>query len=143
MWDRRSRSTRAARLAAPALILLVVLVGIGPDHVTGPATPPALAAGPTGLRKLEQKSRDITATRKLARRSEIDFAGRDIAGFWLLHTINSATAALRHELSKRAHPQELYTELLRLAGALCTFDRVADPQKLPLYDHNSPGVCFQ
>ena len=54
--------------------------------------------------------------------SRTDFSTREIASFWLLHAINSALAPLRHLLiAKRGHPEELYVELSRLAGALCTF----------------------
>ncbi|MFL6449171.1 MAG: type VI secretion system baseplate subunit TssK [Bryobacteraceae bacterium] len=94
------------------------------------------------IEKLEQKSGDLSLTRKTPRRSMVGFAGRDIAGFWLLHTVNSALAALRHQLEKRAHPKETYLEMLRLAGALCTFNRDSNPDTLPLYDHDSPGTCF-
>ena len=94
------------------------------------------------IQKLEQKSNDLSLTRKTPRRSIVGFAGRDIAGFWLLHTVNLALAALRHQFDKRAHPQETYLEMLRLAGALCTFNRDSSPATLPLYDHDSPGACF-
>src|SRR5205814_9138714 len=50
------------------------------------------------IQKLEQKSGDLSLTRKTPRRSAVGFAGRDIAGFWLLHTVNSAIAALRHQV---------------------------------------------
>jgi type VI secretion system protein ImpJ len=113
--------------------------------------PPSLQATASGplcslvqrlIQKLEQKSNDLSLTRKTARRSVIGFAGRDVAGFWLLHTVNSAIAALRHQLEKKAHPQELFVEMLRLAGALCTFNKDSSPHTLPLYDHAAPGACF-
>lgn len=72
-----------------------------------------------------------------------EFATRDIAGFWLLHSINSSLAPMRHlYLSKRGHPEELFAEMLRLGGALCTFALESHPRDLPLYNHNDLDRCF-
>lgn len=71
-----------------------------------------------------------------------DFSTRDIASFWLLHAVNSGLAALRHLwISKKGHPLEMYMELSRLAGALCTFALDSHPQTLPAYDHMRLGEC--
>ncbi len=88
---------------------------------------------------LEQKS-DVYAQRKT---SWIEVATREVSNFWLVHTINSAMAPLRHMyLTKRGHPDELYQEMLRLGGALCTFALDSHPRALPLYDHNQLTECF-
>uniref|UniRef100_Q02CH8 Type VI secretion protein, VC_A0114 family n=1 Tax=Solibacter usitatus (strain Ellin6076) TaxID=234267 RepID=Q02CH8_SOLUE len=80
-------------------------------------------------------SRDAGASR--------DFSTREIAAFWLLHAINSALAPLRHLLiAKRGHPEELFVELSRLSGALCTFSLDSHPRDLPLYDHQNLTDCF-
>jgi type VI secretion system protein ImpJ len=72
-----------------------------------------------------------------------EFSTREIASFWLLHAINSALAPLRHQLiAKRGHPEELFVEMSRLAGALCTFALDASPRALPLYDHENLSECF-
>ncbi len=72
-----------------------------------------------------------------------DFSTREIASFWLLHAINSALAPLRHLLiAKRGHPEELFVELSRLAGALCTFSLDSQPRDLPVYDHQNLTDCF-
>ena len=72
-----------------------------------------------------------------------EFSPREIAAFWLLHSINSALAPLRHLLiTKRGHPEELYVELARLAGALCTFALDSQPRNLPLYDHDNLSGSF-
>jgi type VI secretion system protein ImpJ len=73
-----------------------------------------------------------------------EFSTREIANFWLLHSINSALSPLRHLLiAKRGHPEELFVELSRLAGALCTFALDSHPRDLPLYDHQDLGGCFE
>jgi type VI secretion system protein ImpJ len=50
------------------------------------------------------------------------YVGNELATRWLLHAVRSAEAPLRHLLATRgAHPERLWLELSRLAGALCTF----------------------
>jgi type VI secretion system protein ImpJ len=73
-----------------------------------------------------------------------EFSTREIANFWLLHAVNSALAPLRHLLvAKRGHPEELFLELSRLAGALCTFALDSHPRDLPVYDHQNLSECFE
>jgi type VI secretion system protein ImpJ len=73
-----------------------------------------------------------------------EFSTRQIASFWLLHAVNSALTPLRHQLiAKRGHPEELFVEMSRLAGALCTFALDAHPRDLPLYDHDNLSDCFE
>ncbi len=72
-----------------------------------------------------------------------EFSTREIANFWFLHTVNSALPALRHHyLTKRGHPEQLFVDMLRLGGALCTFAIEAHPRQLPLYDHNNLQKSF-
>lgn len=72
-----------------------------------------------------------------------EFSTRQIASFWLMHAVNSALTPLRHQfIAKRGHPEELYVEMSRLAGALCTFALDSHPRDLPLYDHDDLGPCF-
>lgn len=71
------------------------------------------------------------------------YAGNELATRWLLHAIRSADAPLRHLLlTRRAHPERLYLELARLAGALCTFAASAQPSEVPPYDHDQLTPCF-
>jgi type VI secretion system protein ImpJ len=72
-----------------------------------------------------------------------EFSSREIASFWLLHAVNSGLSPLRHLwMSKRGHPEELYLEMCRLAGSLCTFALESHPRDLPLYDHDRLGETF-
>ena len=92
---------------------------------------------------LEEKSATYSRKETTAKRSWAEFSTREIANFWLLHTVNSSLAPLRHFFySKRGHPEELFTEMLRLGGALCTFALDAHPRELPLYDHTNLDKCF-
>lgn len=78
-----------------------------------------------------------------ARGSLGEFASHEVATFWLLHAVHSALAPLRHHLQvRRTRPEELFVEVSRLAGALCTFALDAHPRSLPEYDHERLGECF-
>lgn len=85
-----------------------------------------------------------TSIKKGADGARTDYSPREIANFWLAHSVNSALVPLRHHLLvKRPHPEELYLEMARLAGALCTFALDSHPRDLPLYDHDHLGACFE
>jgi type VI secretion system protein ImpJ len=90
---------------------------------------------------LEDKSSRFA--RSGAGKSWAEFSTTEIANFWLLHTVNSALASLRHHyLTRRGHPESLYMEMLKLGGALCTFKIDSHPRSLPLYDHRNLSKCF-
>jgi type VI secretion system protein ImpJ len=92
---------------------------------------------------LTEKSVAMSAGAGTAGRSWAEYSTRDIAQFWLLHTVNSALAPLRQSYAgRRAHPEELYVQMLRLGGALCTFTLDAQPRELPLYNHLALDQCF-
>jgi type VI secretion system protein ImpJ len=89
---------------------------------------------------LDQKSTMLAGP---ANEKATELSPRKISNFWLLHAVNSGLAALRHHwASKRGHPEELFLELSRLGGALCTFSLDSHPRTLPLYDHDRLGECF-
>jgi type VI secretion system protein ImpJ len=57
--------------------------------------------------------------------------------------LSSAIPILRHLcFSHQGHPEELFREMSRLAGALCTFGINSNPAQLPLYDHQNLESCF-
>jgi type VI secretion system protein ImpJ len=92
---------------------------------------------------LEEKSAAMSAGGGAAGRSWAEYSRRDIAQFWLLHTVNSALAPLRQMYeARRIHPEELYVQMLRLGGALCTFTIDSHPRELPLYNHRALDECF-
>ncbi len=92
---------------------------------------------------LEAKSQALVGQRRGAQADLAAYAARDVASFWLAHAIHSSLAPLHHLLeSRRAHPEQLYVELARLAGALCTFSLDSHPRELPLYDHDNLEECF-
>lgn len=110
--------------------------------------PPVLQIGAspallTRLRRLIEVLESKSTALGAARRPVGDSGSSDVASFWLLHSVHAALAPLRHHAaSRRAHPEQLYTELARLAGSLCTFSLDGDARALPLYDHDRLEECF-
>jgi type VI secretion system protein ImpJ len=93
---------------------------------------------------LEEKSATLGAAKRSGGRSWAEYSTRDIANFWMLHTVNAALAPLRHMFyARRGHPEELYFELSRLAGGLCTFALDSHPRSVPIYKHNQLDECFE
>lgn len=92
---------------------------------------------------LEDKSRTVAKPKDLSAGTAAGFSAQGISNAWFLHCVNAGLAPLRHLLStKSAHPEELYREMARLAGALCTFGIESHPAALPLYDHRDLTEVF-
>lgn len=93
--------------------------------------------------RLDAKAAALIAQRQASRTTLAEYASREIADFWLSHTLHSSLPILRHLFQSRScHPEALFTEVSRLAGALCTFALHSHPRSLPLYDHDDLGSCF-
>ena len=92
---------------------------------------------------LEAKSESLARERRNDRSGTTTYPAREVANFWMTHAIHSSLAPLRlHLANRRARPDQLYVELARLAGALCTFALDSHPHSLPLYDHDQATDCF-
>jgi len=92
---------------------------------------------------LQEKSAAISLDNRGRGKFQTGFSAQEISRFWFLHAINSSLGPLRHLFfSKRGHPEEVFLELLRLGGALCTFATDSHPRTLPLYDHQALDKCF-
>jgi type VI secretion system protein ImpJ len=92
---------------------------------------------------LDEKSSTLSRARRTPSRFQAGFSSDDIAAFWFVHTVNASLSVLRHVcVTGRGHPEQLYVEMSRLAGALCTFGLDSHPQTLPRYDHLHLGECF-
>jgi len=93
---------------------------------------------------LEDKSSAVSSSQTRQKgQFQAGVSAGQVAQFWFLHALNSHLAPLRHLLlSKHAHPEELFRELLHLGGALCTFGLDSHPRSLPVYDHERAEACF-
>jgi type VI secretion system protein ImpJ len=93
---------------------------------------------------LTQKNTAFTGSVGGFDRQSSGMSAQQTSSFWFLHAVNSALATLRHlYLSKQGHPEQLYIEMLRLGGALCTFSLQSSPARLPIYDHLDLQACFE
>ena len=125
---------------------------VDPDYV-----PPAVQIGASDrlleilrgvIGMLEAKGASLSATlgptaSPRAGVAPAAYVGNELATRWLLHAVRSAEAPLRHLLAtRRAHPERLWIELSRLAGALCTFSLTTQVRDLPTYVHDDLGACF-
>lgn len=89
------------------------------------------------------KSGTLAGGRRQRNQGLADFSVADIAGFWLLYTLNSHEGALRHLAEvRRGHPSGLWDAMLALTGALTTFQPDQAVRTLPAYDHLRLGECF-
>ena len=92
------------------------------------------------VERLERKAESLRAGRQGPPGGE---ARSNVVELWLSHAIHASLAPLRHHLrTGSAHPEALFGELGRLAGALCTFAMDAHPRDLPDYDHDDLETTF-
>ncbi|MXE06626.1 type VI secretion system baseplate subunit TssK, partial [Escherichia coli] len=76
----------------------------------------------TLLLQLRAKCQRLMAMRRESNQRMADFAVADVSLFWLLNALNSAEPVLSDFLRYPAvHPELVWRELARLAGALLTF----------------------
>lgn len=117
--------------------------GFVPPVLQVNASQPLMAMLRRLIELLEDKCRTVAKPKDLGATTVSGFSAEGVANAWFLHCVNSSLAPLRHLcVSKHAHPEELFVELSRLAGALCTFSFDSHPAALPLYDHMRLAECF-
>ena len=93
---------------------------------------------------LSDKSRTLTENRRKGPASGLRGDPKELIEFWLLQSINSTLPVLQSWRRARSfHPYELYRELSKLAGSLCTFVANSSPATIPEYDHLALGECFK
>ena len=75
---------------------------------------------------------------------EVGTSSLDVANYWFLHALCSALPGLQQHLDyKHSHPEQLYHDLVRLSGALCTFSLESNPADIPAYSHLELSRVFQ
>lgn len=95
------------------------------------------------LDSLQAKVNALYGHHREPSKNVIEFRSGDTASFWLLHTASSAWASLNHLYQHpELHPERLFQEMLRLAGALMTFSKSTALTDLPKYEHAAPGAGF-
>ncbi|MGA2086917.1 MAG: type VI secretion system baseplate subunit TssK, partial [Terracidiphilus sp.] len=85
---------------------------------------------------IDEKIASTRSIRLGSGRFELGTSALDVANYWFLHALCSALPALRHHLQdRRSHPEEVYRDLARLAGALSTFALESTQVEIPPYRH--------
>jgi len=115
-----------------------------PDYV-----PPILRIGASPrVMDLVTRLVDVLGAKADSLRAETSGAAADVASaeivrFWLGHAVQESLPVLRHHMRTRSsHPEELFRDLSRLSGALCTFSLDTHPRDLPAYDPWNLEVSF-
>jgi type VI secretion system protein ImpJ len=89
----------------------------------------------------------VISTRNMRNSSggfELGTSALDVANYWFLHALCSSLPALRHHLlDRRSHPEEVYRDLARLAGALSTFALESAKDEVPPYRHRDLTSTFK
>jgi len=94
------------------------------------------------LEILVAKSSELSDRRRYSGKGIAEFGRDDVAGFWLLGTVNGSIPILAHFLRGRnAHPEIVYRALARLAGELTTMSDLLVRDIAP-YDHDRPEATF-
>lgn len=114
--------------------------------------PPCLNLGATrrlpallgGLVEMLRAKGEVMAQRRAMVGDDLaDLSSEEVLSYWMSHSIHSGLAGLRHlQTLPRCHPEDLFREMARLAGALSTFSTEIEPGDLPTYDHDSLTSCF-
>jgi type VI secretion system protein ImpJ len=92
---------------------------------------------------IESKLSTVNRGKKTPGQFEAGTSALDVSNYWFLHAMCSALPMLRNHLSeKRSHPEDVYHDLIRFAGSLCTFSVESNPSDLPAYSHTDLSTVF-
>ena len=93
---------------------------------------------------LNERIKTVTRGKRREGQFEVGSSALDVANYWFLHALCSSVPSLQQHLdAKRSHPEDLYMDLARLAGALCTFSLESNPSDIPAYSHLQLAGVFQ
>jgi type VI secretion system protein ImpJ len=93
---------------------------------------------------LVAKSNSLGARRRQSQSGQASFNAAELTDFWMLHTIDAAIPVMAHLFRTRVvHPERLYAEMARLAGALMTFSFDRHPKDIVHYDHTDLYHTFR
>lgn len=113
-----------------------------PACVRANAVPALDKVGRDLLGMITARARSLTEERRRYSSDHMDFNPSEVLSFWFLHTLNQHAPVLQHLLdTPGTHPAALYSELLRLGGALSTF-ALKTSTEMPTYRHDGLTECF-
>ncbi|AWY38566.1 type VI secretion system baseplate subunit TssK [Pseudomonas putida] len=95
------------------------------------------------LTQLSAKRQRLMDMRRESNQRMADFAVADVSLFWLLNALNTYQPVLADIKSFPArHPEQVYRELVKLAGSLLTFSLEHDIEQIPPYRHEELESVF-
>lgn len=95
------------------------------------------------LTQLRARIIRLMAMRRESNERMADFAVADVSLFWLLNALNTAEPVTgMYQRFPQVHPERVYQELARLAGALLTFSLEHEIGVIPLYQHDDLSNTF-
>lgn len=105
---------------------------------------PALTLILAGLvAKMEAKIDILYRLHRQSHKGTLEVHSGDISSYWMLNTICTSCATLKHfEHSMTQHPETLFEKLCALAGGLMSLSNKRLMSDLPAYDHEKPEAGF-
>jgi type VI secretion system protein ImpJ len=95
------------------------------------------------LTQLSAKRQRLMGMRRESNQRMADFAVADVSLFWLLNALNTCQPVLADLKAWPArHPEQVYLELIKLAGSLLTFSLDHDIEQIPTYRHDHLQSVF-
>ncbi|MGE8328743.1 type VI secretion system baseplate subunit TssK [Pseudomonas urmiensis] len=95
------------------------------------------------LTQLAAKRERLMGMRRESNQRMADFAVADVTLFWLLHALNTYQPVLADLKAHPArHPEQVYQQLVKLAGGLLTFSLDQSIEDIPAYQHADLGAVF-
>lgn len=95
------------------------------------------------MTQLSAKRQRLMGMRRESNQRMADFAVADVSLFWLLNALNTYQPVLADLNAHPArHPEQVYLELVKLAGGLLTFSLEHDIDKIPAYRHEHLETVF-
>lgn len=83
------------------------------------------------------------SAKRRQRGERMDFTTSEAANFYMLHTLNAWLPGLMHfHHNPQLHPEQLYAEMLHLAGQMYSFAPKGSPKDLPPYVHDDLRMTF-
>jgi type VI secretion system protein ImpJ len=114
-----------------------------PPLLSFAAHPGLLARLDNLLNQLSAKRQRLTGMRRESNQRMADFAVADVSLFWLLNALNSYEPVLADLKSfPQRPPEQVYLELIKLAGSLMTFSLEHDIDAIPAYRHEHLETVF-
>lgn len=132
-----------ARLVRDGQGAWVVDPGYVPPLLSFSAHPGLLTQLDNLLTQLSTKRQRLMGMRRESNQRMADFAVADVSLFWLLNALNTYQPVLADLKAHPArHPEQVYLELVKLAGSLLTFSLEHDIDKIPAYRHEQLQLVF-